>query len=161
MGRGFGRGRGPRGRRARRGEVREAVLLLLSEAPSNGYQLMQTLQDRTNGTWRPSPGAMYPALAQLEDEGLIEAVPGVGRKAFRLTDAAEEHVAELNSRPTPWAFATEKESSPEGELWSAYEQLGLAVKAVGAAHSDDENARATSALIDARATLYRILAGDE
>ena len=72
------RGRGPGGPRGRRGggrgrvprgEVRAAVLLLLAEEPMNGYQLMQTIADRSGGRWTPSPGAIYPTLNQLEDEG--------------------------------------------------------------------------------------------
>src|SRR5580693_5727276 len=72
-------GRGPfgpggprgRGRRARRGDIRTAALLLLAEEPRNGYQIMQEVQERSGGVWSPSPGSVYPALQQLEDEGLI------------------------------------------------------------------------------------------
>src|SRR4051812_18292331 len=80
FGPGFGPGpghhRGPRGRgrRARRGDIRAAALLLLSDEPRNGYQLMQEIEERSGGIWRPSPGSVYPALAQLEDEGLVRAI---------------------------------------------------------------------------------------
>ena len=68
---GGGPGGGPRGRgrKARRGDIRTAALLLLAEEPRNGYQIMQEVQERSDGVWRPSPGSVYPALAQLEDEG--------------------------------------------------------------------------------------------
>ena len=68
---------GPRGR-AQRGDVRAATLILLSEEPMHGYQLMQAMAERTNGVWRPSPGAIYPTIAQLEDEGLVTTL-GRGR----------------------------------------------------------------------------------
>src|SRR5579885_3549363 len=68
---GYGRGPRGRGRKARRGDIRTAALLLLAEEPRNGYQLMQEIEERSEGVWRPSPGSVYPALAQLEDEGLI------------------------------------------------------------------------------------------
>ncbi len=70
---GFGSGGGPRGRgrKARRGDIRTAALLLLNEEPRNGYEIMQEVEERSDGVWRPSPGSVYPALAQLEDEGLI------------------------------------------------------------------------------------------
>ena len=61
-------GHGPR---VGRGDVRTAVLRLLAEEPRNGYQLIQELTERSGGVWRPSPGSIYPALQQLEDEGLI------------------------------------------------------------------------------------------
>jgi hypothetical protein len=97
---GFGQGgwagerRGPRpggARRARRGDVRSAILELLAErGPSNGYQVMQGIADATGGQWTPSSGAIYPALAQLEDEGLVEQVEIDGRKAYQLTEAGRE-----------------------------------------------------------------------
>ncbi|MET0787770.1 MAG: PadR family transcriptional regulator, partial [Cellulomonas sp.] len=70
---GFGGGPGGRGpgRRAGRGDIRAAILLLLAEEPMHGYQLIQQIGERSGGTWRPSPGAIYPALNLLEDEGLI------------------------------------------------------------------------------------------
>ena len=79
-GRSGGRGRGHRGfGRANRGEVRTAVLLLLTEEAMHGYQLMQTISERTGGRWSPSPGAIYPVLNQLEDEGLITINAEAGR----------------------------------------------------------------------------------
>ncbi len=96
--------RGMRGPRARRGDVRAAALALLSEQPMNGYQIIQEISERSGGVWRPSPGSVYPALQQLEDEGLIraEASDG-GRRAYQLTDEgtayAQAHSAELKA---PW-----------------------------------------------------------
>src|SRR4029077_4932729 len=88
-GRGFGPGAGPywRARKARRGDIRTAALLLLAEEPRNGYQIMQEVEERSGGAWRPSPGSVYPALSQLEDEGLIRSEEHDGRKVFALTDA--------------------------------------------------------------------------
>ena len=85
------RGHGGRGRgRARRGDVRAAILELLQSEPMNGYQLMQSIAEATDGAWAPSSGAIYPALSQLEDEGLVEQVEVDGRKAYQLTDAGRE-----------------------------------------------------------------------
>src|ERR1700694_5540108 len=80
----FGRGPRGRGRKARRGDIRTAALLLLAEEPRNGYQIMQEVEERSEGEWRPSPGSVYPALAQLEDEGLIRSEELDGRKLFAL-----------------------------------------------------------------------------
>ena len=72
--------------KARRGDVRAAILALLAEEPRNGYQLIQEIDERSDGEWRPSPGAVYPALQQLTDEGLIEADEQDGRRTFRLSE---------------------------------------------------------------------------
>src|SRR5215212_9377682 len=95
-GRRGGRGRGDagpwgfpghRGPRARRGDVRAALLVLLAEEPRNGYQLMQEIEHRSDGTWRPSPGSVYPALQQLEDERLVVTAEHDGNRVFEITDA--------------------------------------------------------------------------
>src|SRR3979411_1394510 len=83
---GWGGGQFGRGRKARRGDIRTASLLLLAEEPRNGYQIMQEVEDRSEGLWRPSPGSVYPALAQLEDEQLIRSEEIDGRKLFAITD---------------------------------------------------------------------------
>src|SRR6266702_3255428 len=82
----------PRGPKAGRGDVRAAILALLREGPRNGYQIMSEIEERSGGAWRPSPGAVYPALQQLADEGLIEAAESSGRRTFRLTEAGRRHV---------------------------------------------------------------------
>src|SRR5262245_54379355 len=82
------------GPKAGRGDVRAAILALLREGPRNGYQIMSEIEERSGGAWRPSPGAVYPALQQLADEGLIEAEESAGRRAFSLTDEGRRYVEE-------------------------------------------------------------------
>jgi len=158
---GFGPpGRG--GRRARRGDVRAAALLLLEEEPRNGYQLMQEIEDRSGGVWRPSPGSVYPALAQLEDEGLIRGDDGAGRRAFQLTDEGRKYVEEhRDALGLPWEDAGG--DVPQGllELRSLMMQLGVAVMQVAQAGDEAQTAEARAVIDDARRSLYRILAGDD
>lgn len=161
-----GGGRGPRGRRggpggrARRGDVRTASLFLLAEGSMNGYQIIQALDERTDGAWRPSPGAVYPALSQLEDEGLIEAFEADGRKAFRLTDAGRREVESAGDRTKPWEFAREDEratTGAAGALWSALAQVGMATHAVNQSCDEDAARAATELLSATRKSLYRLL----
>src|ERR1700733_13949985 len=102
-------GGGPRGRgrgRARRGDVRLALLRLLAEEPRNGYQLMQTIEERSDGRWRPSPGSVYPTLAQLEDEGLVRAVDQEGTQMFQIAKAAWQVAQEGDERQVEKASQT-------------------------------------------------------
>src|SRR3954447_25103038 len=103
-----GGGRGPRGRgRARRGDVRAAMLLLLEGEPQNGYQLIQEIERRTDGLWKPSPGSVYPALQQLEDEGLVRAVEFEGKRAYELTEEGRGYVdSNREELGDPFAAAT-------------------------------------------------------
>src|SRR5690606_30830681 len=61
------------GTRMGRGDVRAAVLALLAERPMHGYQIIQEIDERSGGAWKPSPGSVYPTLQLLADEGLITA----------------------------------------------------------------------------------------
>ena len=162
-GHGFGPPFGPgfgRGPRARRGDVRAALLVLLAEEPRNGYGLMQEIEARSNGAWRPSPGSVYPALSQLEDEGLVRAQEAGGRKLFDLTEEGRtyvtEHADELGS---PWEEVGGGE--PIGELRTLVFSVGAAVMQVVQAGTADQVAEAAKVLEETRRSLYRILAGDD
>src|SRR3954470_12669948 len=90
--------------RMRRGDVRAALLVLLDEEPRNGYALMQEIEERSEGLWKPSPGSLYPALQQLEDEGLAPVTGAAGRKSYELTDEGRAYVEENREQlGTPWA----------------------------------------------------------
>ena len=80
--------------RASRGDVRSAVLALLSEEPMHGHQIMQELADRIGGAWQPGAGSIYPSLQQLADEGLISSNDLEGPKIFELTDTGKTVAAE-------------------------------------------------------------------
>ena len=133
-GRGGGGGRGL-GRR-RRGLVRIALLMLLAEEPRNGYQLMQTIEERSRGLWRPSPGSMYPTLAQLEDEGLIRGIERDGTKLFELTDQGRKHVEQHARGTAPWEEDEEADGRSIPEIASLVIQIGKAAWQV--AHEGDD-----------------------
>jgi len=155
----FGGGRG-RGRR-RRGDVRTALLLLLAEEARNGYQLMQTIEERSGGRWRPSPGSVYPALAQLEDEGLVRAVERDGTKLFEITDAGREHVAAANGQTAPWDMDDDPAFETLAELRSLVHQIAMAAGQVVQTGDEQQIGRARDTLADTRRRLYRILAEDD
>jgi DNA-binding PadR family transcriptional regulator len=152
----FGGGRG----RRRRGDVRLAMLMLLAEEPRNGYGLMQAIEERSDGRWRPSPGSVYPALSQLEDEGFVRAVEREGGRVFEITDAGRENLAERGDINPPWVEQDAPSGERLGELRSA--ATGLAKAAWQVAHdaNDAQLAEATKVLADARRALYRILAAE-
>ena len=56
----------------------------------HGYQIIREIDERSRGTWKPSPGSVYPTLQMLADEGLVEASETGGRKTYRLTDAGRD-----------------------------------------------------------------------
>jgi DNA-binding PadR family transcriptional regulator len=154
--RGGGRGRGGR---ARRGDVRAAMLLLLNEQPQNGYQLIQEIERRTEGVWKPSPGSVYPALQQLEDEGLVQAAESEGKRAYDLTPEGREYVANNGEElGNPFEAATGGMDEGVFDLRGLMFQVGAAAMQVAAAGHTDE---ARKILADTRRALYKILAEDD
>jgi len=160
--RGMGLGPGGRRSRARRGDVRAAMLLLLEEEPRNGYQLMEEIESRSGGAWRPSPGSVYPALAQLEDEGLIRSDEGVGRRSFALTDEGRSYVADnREALGSPWNDAGEEVPSNFVDLRALIGGIGMATLQVVQTGDEAQIAEAKDVLSEARKALYRILAEAE
>jgi DNA-binding PadR family transcriptional regulator len=155
--------RGMRGPRAKRGDVRAAALALLAEQPMNGYQIIQEIGERSGGVWRPSPGSIYPALQQLEDEGLIRAEAGDGgRRAFQLTDEGRTYVAAHSAELTaPWDVVAGSAGGAAIEMRKLIGQVAMAAFQVISAGTDAQAGQARQVLTDARKSLYRILAADE
>jgi len=151
----------PRPPKAGRGDVRAAILALLRDGPRNGYQIMADIEERSNGAWRPSPGAVYPALSALADEGLIVDEKADGKRVFRLTDAGREYV-EQNPEMARGAW----ESTQQQEAWQVpglfAEAARLGAGIVQIAHAGDPaQVRAAERLLErTRRELYRILADD-
>jgi DNA-binding PadR family transcriptional regulator len=152
----------PRGPRARRGDVRAAALLLLAEEPRNGYQIMQEIEQRSGGLWRPSPGSVYPALAQLEDEGLVRVEERDGRRTYALTDAGRAYVEERrDDLVAPWEEMSDSVDDDVAALFRELRQVGMAVIQVGHMGSAHQILEARNALASARRALYALLAEDE
>jgi DNA-binding PadR family transcriptional regulator len=154
-----------RGPRARRGDVRAAILSLLAEQPRNGYQMMRELAERSQGAWRPSPGSVYPQLQQLEDEGLVQQeASGVapGGRVFALTDAGRSYVEKHRDElAAAWENTAPGES--DGTIFAVMSQLRhIATAATQLVQSGNpaQIAEAQKILATARRALYNLLADD-
>ncbi len=141
--------------------MRLALLRLLAEEPRNGYQLMQTIEERSGGTWRPSPGSVYPTLAQLEDEGLVRATEAEGGRHFEITDRGREHLESRSGEPAPWKQGDQAGANALSELGPLILQIGKAAWQVAQVGNEAQTKRASEILTEARRALYRILAEDD
>jgi DNA-binding PadR family transcriptional regulator len=159
-GRGGRGGPGGRGRgRAQRGDIRTAILLLLTDQPMHGYQIMQAMSDRTGGAWQPSPGAIYPTIAQLEDEGLVTTQEEGGRRLVTLTPEGRAYVEERSARlGDPFAVFADAPNRPD--LRDPLHQLHAAVRQIEVGGDAAQLEAAAQTLAQARRSLYLILAGE-
>jgi DNA-binding PadR family transcriptional regulator len=124
----------------------------------NGYQIMQELEERSGGGWRPSPGSVYPALAQLEDEELVRVDEVDGRKTYALTDAGRAYVEE-RKLGAPW-----EQLVVEGEVGSLFKELQhvhMAAAQIGHIGDARQVAEARKLLASTRRSLYGLLAEDD
>ena len=122
----------------------------------HGYEMIQELEDRTGGRWRPSAGSIYPTLQLLEDEGLVRADDVEGKRVFDLTEAGRERLAERGDSAPPWEQSQDR---------SLYQQLGNEIKGVASAASQVMRAgdeaqlkEALEAMTETRKRLYKLLA---
>jgi len=142
----------------RRGDVRSALLIALLDGPGHGYELIQALEQKTGGRWRPSPGSVYPTLQMLADEGLVTATDQDGKRTFEITEAGRAQADEaIATQGLPWD-AMDRGRVDQGGLRTAMRDLHLAAKQVGVTGSSEIVERATEIVTNARKELYRLLA---
>jgi DNA-binding PadR family transcriptional regulator len=163
FGPGFSFGFGPGGRRVhrgrnrgRRGDVRAAILALLTERPMHGYEMIQQIGERSNGLWRPSPGSVYPTLQLLVDEGLIVGTETDGsKKLFELTD--EGRAAAAKTATPPWEEIAEDIDPSHASLRSGVAQLLGAVAQSTYAATPEQQERIIEIVNNARREIYNLL----
>jgi DNA-binding PadR family transcriptional regulator len=149
----------PRGRRRERGDVRAAILLLLSEQPRHGYEILTELADRSDGQWQPSPGSIYPVLKRLARDGLVVSSHVDGKRVFTLTDEGRAVVeAERESWGEPWRQASTPDDEAAMDLWAEGKQLGAAVWQISQTGDPQQMDAAVAVLAEARKKIYGLLA---
>lgn len=105
---------GERGPRAERGGVKYLILDAVADAPRHGYEIIQVIEERSKGSYRPSAGVIYPTLQLLDETGLVVGTDEKGRKTYTITDAGR---AELEAnRETVRDFYDQQDDSS----WEAF-----------------------------------------
>ena len=148
-------GRGPK---AARGDIRLAILRLIQEQPMHGYQIIQDLENRTNGAWKPSPGSIYPTLQALEDQGLLIAEVVESKRVFTLTDAGRDYLNGLATGPLPWETVTKDTGASLFALRDQIKSLAIAVMQLAQSGGDEQVEKAKGILLEAKKKIYLILA---
>jgi DNA-binding PadR family transcriptional regulator len=138
--------------------VRAAILQLLAERPMHGYEMLQELGDRTDGVWRPSPGSLYPALQLLEDQELVASVTADGRRRYELTAAGRAEQAGRPDGPAPWETMLRDANQDDVALAAIMRQVGIAIRQVAEAGTQDQKLRAKALLEEVRRQTYLLLA---
>jgi DNA-binding PadR family transcriptional regulator len=143
-----------------RGDIRTAVLVALTEEPMHGYQIIQSVEARTGGAWKPSPGSIYPTLQLLADEGLVTSEQVGERKVYSLTETGRAAATESASQPMPWHSRMGADAEQRMALPKAGAKLAQAMSQVGHSGTPEQAERAVAIVDEARRKLYAILAED-
>jgi DNA-binding PadR family transcriptional regulator len=121
----------------------------------HGYGIMREVAVRSNGTWRLSPGAVYPTLNALEADGFVTATGDSGRSVYELTERGRSAAAELAGDPPPWETHDDDQLA---ELGQAVEALAVAARQIAEVGETRQQADAVAVLVQARRRLYALLA---
>jgi DNA-binding PadR family transcriptional regulator len=149
------------GRRLRRGDIRTALFVALTDGPGHGYELISRLEEKSGGTWRPSPGSVYPTLQLFEDEGLVRAEERDGKRVYVLTDAGRIEAAARIEKHGAAPWKTEHQGDvPVKILFKAAAQLFAAAKQVAQTTDASQIDRAVTVIRAASKELYQILSED-
>jgi DNA-binding PadR family transcriptional regulator len=100
---GGSRGGGPGMRTARMlgsGDLQLIILLLLSEKPRHGYEIIKAVEEHSSGVYTPSPGMIYPALTFLEETGYAVTATEGTKKLYRITGEGTEHLERNRAQTT-------------------------------------------------------------
>ena len=140
-----------------RGDIRTAILTALAAEPMHGYQIIQAIEKRTLGAWKPSPGSIYPTLQLLADEGLVTAEQVGERKVYSLTEAGRAAADDAGTMP---ADARSGMDHSRARLPKSGAKLAQAAAQVMQNGTADQRERAADLLDETRRKLYALLAED-
>ncbi len=138
----------------RRGRVPNLLLAALLDGPAHGYELMDRLEQVSGGSWRPSPGSVYPLLQVFEDRGIVKSYESQGRRVFSLTDAGRAEAERRRGEAEPSFPVDPRHMQMRAEM----HQLRAAGRQVVLAGGPEKVDQALEIVRGARQALYRLLA---
>ncbi len=125
--------------RAQRGDLEPIILNLLCEKPMHGYEIIRTLEERSHGFWRPSPGSVYPILQFLEESDLVTSHDEHGKKVYAITDAGRDKCENAPENTREHAFHHHMKAGLRfRDMRGEIRDLVRDLKQVGMRGSDDQ-----------------------
>ncbi len=92
---------GPQG--APRGFLRLYIIHRIAKQPAHGYDILREIENKTEGSWRPGAGSIYPILKELVEEKYIRAEPSersrTSQRVYRITPEGEKYLQQHKGIP--------------------------------------------------------------
>ena len=147
-------------RRARRGDVKFIVLGALADKPMHGYDIIQSLEHKHEGRYRPSPGSIYPTLQMLEDGGFATSEQVDGKRVYTITEAGKKLLAERGADADD-SDDGDDTSTDWGSMRDSAVKFIAAVRQ-GVTHEDPQVREQVRRIVDeARKKIYKVLAEEK
>lgn len=93
---------------SKRGYMGMALLLMINERSMTGYEIMRVMHEITQGSWKPTPGGVYPVLKKLETQGLVKgewlSYKGRKKKVYAITDNGKKALERVILKQSEIAF---------------------------------------------------------
>lgn len=126
----------------------------------HGYEMIQEVEERSGGYWRPSAGSIYPTLQMLEDEGLIVGEESNGKRRFTLTDEGKAQASERSEKSGsfPWEQVRGSAAPETVQLGQSLKQLAEAASQALRVGDESQQARIRELLDETRRGIYSVLA---
>jgi DNA-binding PadR family transcriptional regulator len=138
--------------------VRAAILALLAERPMHGYEMIQEIEERSDGAWTPSAGSIYPTLQMLEDEGLVSGQEIEGKRRFTLTEEGAAEQKEKAGEETPWETVRAGAAPEQIQLAASMKKLHHAMRQAFVAGEVGQQKQVRELLDETRRQIYAVLA---
>jgi DNA-binding PadR family transcriptional regulator len=107
------------------GDLQLLILLLLSEKPRHGYEIIKAIEEHSSGVYTPSPGMVYPALTYLEETGYATATADGTKKLFNIT-------------PEGTAYLEQRRGAAD-EIWNRLALFGRKLAHFQRQYAEDED----------------------
>jgi len=141
-----------------RGDMRILVLEALADGPKRGYEVIKAIRDRFHGLYSPSPGAIYPTLQLLEDEGLVAVEVVDGKKLYKITEEGRRFLSERRDQLEVLLEKGRKVMGAEAaELMDAARSLALTVLHAYATLPPERLLEVADVLREARVKVLRVM----
>ncbi|MEJ2776947.1 PadR family transcriptional regulator [Sulfolobaceae archaeon RB850M] len=81
----------------KRGALKFMILSLLQEKPMYVYEIIKSINAKTNGLYKPSTGSIYPILRGLIKQGYVKVEEKDGKKIYSLTEEGRKKFEEIKA----------------------------------------------------------------
>jgi len=142
-----------------KGGIKILVLSVLQDRPMHGYEIAKIMQEMSHGMYRPSPGAIYPALRDLLHNGLVKVSQRERRKIYQITPAGKRLLKDRHAEMHRFMDSFKKSMGPERVLvMDEMAKTGKILAIAGKTVTREQAKKIAKIMCESREKILKILA---